>query len=95
MKFAGRLAIAGLSCATVAGCGGPNAANIELRKQNQMLAAQIQKLDQQHEGDLRVIKGLRERQGSVPTLTTTRLADLFTTHSIEFTRFGMAEAAGH
>jgi hypothetical protein len=73
-------------CAIVTGCGGPNAVNIELRRQNQSLAAQVQKLNQQHEGDLRVITGLRERQGSLLTLPTTRLAQLFTTHSIEFGR---------
>jgi hypothetical protein len=84
--FAGRVAIASLGCATFVGCGVPNSVNIELRKQNQQLAAQVQKLDQQHEGDLRVIAGLRERQGSIPTLPTTRLAELFTTHSIEFGR---------
>jgi len=83
-KFAGCLVTAGFGCAIFVGCSVPNAANIELRKQNQTLAAQVQKLDQQHQGDMRVIAGLRERQGSIPTLPTTRLAELFTTHSIEF-----------
>lgn len=86
IKFALRMAIASFGCATLVGCGGPNAANTELRKQNQVLSAKIQELDHQHQGDLRVIAGLRERQGSVPTLPTTRLAELFTTHSIAFTK---------
>jgi len=84
--FSGRQAIASLYCVSLFGCRGPDPANIELRKHNQVLAAQVKSLTQQHDGDLRVIAGLRERNGSIPTLPTTRLAELFTTHSIEFTR---------
>lgn len=86
IKLATKVSIATLGCALGVGCSVPNAANIELRKQNQNLASQIQKLNQQHDGDVRVISGLRERQGSVPTLPTTRLDELFTTHSIVFGR---------
>ena len=68
------------------GCGSPSKANIELRKQNQQLQEQLKQARQFGEADQRVIAGLRDRQGTVPTLPTTRLADLFTTHGLEFTR---------
>ena len=78
------LAGGALFCA--AGCGSPSKANIELRKQIQTLEAQNAQLRQQHAGDERVIAGLRERQGTLPTLPAPRLADLFTTHGIQFSR---------
>ena len=67
-----------------AGCGGPSQANMELRKQNQQLHAQIAKLKNDKQSDQNVIQGLRDRVGTLPTLPTTRLAELFTTHSIRF-----------
>lgn len=68
------------------GCFGPSRANIELRKQNQQLQARVDDLERQTRGDHRVIAGLRDRQGTLPTLPTTRLAQLFTTHGLEFHR---------
>jgi len=80
--------LAALTCCVAGiaaiGCGTPNKANIELRKQNQQLQAEIKTLKKQVEGDQTVIEGLRDRVGTVPTLPTTRLAQLFTTHSIRF-----------
>ena len=84
LKLSAVLAGGALFCAT--GCGSPNRANIELRKQIQALEAQNATLRQQHAGDERVIAGLRERQGTLPTLPTTRLSELFTTHGVQFTR---------
>jgi hypothetical protein len=68
------------------GCGSPSQANIELRKENQQLRQQLAQLTKLHEGDLRTIQGLRDRVGTLPTLPTTRLAELFTTHGIIFGR---------
>ena len=75
-------AIAALAC----GCGNPSRANIELRKQVQQLQAQVSSLHREHEADQRLIHGLRDRQGTLPTLPATRLARLFTTHGLEFGR---------
>ena len=66
------------------GCGAPNQANIELRKQNQQLQSQVAQLQQQTQGDQQIIQGLRDRQGTLPTLPTSRLTELFTAHGIEF-----------
>lgn len=73
-----------LLCAS--GCGAPSRVNIELRKQIQTLSAQNARLQQELAGDQRVIEGLRSREGSLPTLPTARLDQLFTTHGIEFER---------
>lgn len=68
------------------GCGSPNQANIELRKQIQQLQAQVNELQVEHQGDQRTIQGLRDRTGYLPTLSTSRLDQLFTTHGLEFGR---------
>lgn len=68
------------------GCGSPNRANIELRKQIQQLRAQVNQLQVEHQGDQRTIQGLRDRAGYLPTLSTSRLEQLFTTHGLEFSR---------
>jgi hypothetical protein len=84
LKPSAVLAGGALLCA--AGCGAPNRANIELRKQIQTLEAQNARLGQQHAADERVIAGLRDRQGTLPTLPAPRLAELFTTHGLQFGR---------
>jgi hypothetical protein len=71
--------------ATVAGCGTPNPANIELRKKNQALEAQVQTLTAQHDRDTQTIAALRDSRPTIPTLPPGRLAALFTTHGLEFT----------
>lgn len=68
----------------IIGCGSPNQANIELRKQVQSLQTQVNQLQVEHQGDQRVIQGLRDRTGYLPTLSTARLDQLFTTHGLEF-----------
>jgi hypothetical protein len=84
-----------LCCGAVAGslgCGSPSQANIELRKENQQLRQQLSQLKILHEGDQRTIQGLRDRVGTLPTLSTTRLAELFSTHGLTFGRLtGAAE----
>jgi hypothetical protein len=84
-----RISTALLCCGVVAeslGCGSPSQANIELRKENQQLRQQLAQLKTLHEGDQQTIQGLRDRVGTLPTLPTTRLAELFTTHGITFGR---------
>lgn len=84
LRFSAVLAGGALVCA--AGCGSPNRVNIELRKQIQTLQAQDAALRQQHGADERVIAGLQDRQGTIPTLPASRLAGLFTTHGLQFGR---------
>ena len=81
-KLAALVAGAGLGV----GCGAPNKANIELRKQVQSLQSQNAQLRRQHEADQQVIQGLRDRVGVLPTLPATRLAELFTTHGLQLGR---------
>jgi hypothetical protein len=84
IRLSAVLAGGALFCA--AGCGSPSKVNIELRKQTQTLQAENAKLCQEHDADQRVIQGLRDRQGTLPTLPAERLAKLFTTHGIQFGR---------
>jgi hypothetical protein len=70
----------------VLGCGAPNRANIELRKQNQQLQTQVNELQVRTQADQQVIQGLRDRSGVLPTLPSARLAQLFTTHGLAFGR---------
>ncbi|HSI35588.1 MAG TPA: hypothetical protein VK986_18545 [Tepidisphaeraceae bacterium] len=78
------VAIAGL----VGGCGGPNAANIELRKQNQELRDQLETVNRQREADAATIRALETRPASSTTATLphNQLQALFTAHSIELGR---------
>ena len=75
-----------LAALLFAGCGAPNRANIELRKQVQQLQAQVNELQVEHGADQRVIAGLRDRNGTLPTLPSSRLEQLFTTHGLQFGR---------
>jgi hypothetical protein len=81
-----RAALLGGALFLCTGCGNPSAANIELRKQNQQLTEEVQSLKQQQQGAQQVIQGLRQAKGTLPTLPTTRLAKLYTTHGINFNR---------
>ena len=69
----------------LAGCGTPNPANIELRKKNQALEAQVQTLTARHDRDSQTIAALQANRPTIPTLPPDRLAALFTTHGLEFT----------
>ena len=70
----------------VTGCGSPNRANIELRKQVQELQVQVNELQVQRQADHQTIAGLRDRSNTLPTLTAARLDQLFTTGGLEFGR---------
>lgn len=80
-----------LTCLTSAvllctGCGTPNQANIELRKQNQELQERLGQLQRQHDTDANQIAGLQSRIPTEPTLPVDELAKLYTTHGIKFGR---------
>jgi len=81
-----RAALLGGALLFASGCGSPSAANIELRKQNQDLTAEVTRLKTEQQGALQVIQGLRDSKGTVATLPTTRLAKLYTTHGLNFGR---------
>jgi hypothetical protein len=70
------------------GCGGPNKANIVVRKENQELREEIERLKRMHEGDVAMIRALRESRGSatLPALPQDRIEQLFTTHGIQLGR---------
>src|SRR5947209_6128619 len=68
------------------GCGGPNKANIALRKQNQDLTARVDDLKRQHEADVATIVALQQQRGTLATLPQDRLERLFTAHDIRIER---------
>lgn len=68
------------------GCGSPNKANIELRKQNQELRNQIEQLKREKKGDAASVAALESRVGVLPTLPHERLEQLFTTHGLQLGR---------
>jgi hypothetical protein len=72
---------------TSTGCKGPNAANIQLRKQNQELRAKVDDLERRHAADAAQLRAMEQRSGTtVPSLGQDRLDQLFTTHGIELGR---------
>ncbi len=72
-----------LIAGALVGCGKPNLANIELRKENQQLTADlVQAKSERDAGELR-IRGLEAMKDTVPTLPTTRFASLFTAHGFK------------
>jgi hypothetical protein len=75
------MALAGLS-----GCSKPNAANIELRKQNQDLRATIDSLTLERDAAQARIRAEESKTGTLQTLPEDRLAQLFTAHGLCFGR---------
>jgi hypothetical protein len=77
-------------CASAAvlifGCGHPNKANVELRKQNQSLQSELADLKRQHEVDLARIRDLESSAPTVPTLPPERLEKLVTTYGLKVGR---------
>jgi hypothetical protein len=69
-----------------AGCHTPDAANIELRKQNQQLQSSVDDLTAQHNRDAAALAAAEGARPTVPTLPPDRLDRLFTTHGLEFGR---------
>ena len=67
----------------VAGCAGkPNAANIELRKQNETLATDIARLNTELNAREATIKTLEASTPTLPTLPAERLNELYTVHGL-------------
>jgi hypothetical protein len=75
----------GVTIPSLCGCGSPSAANIELRKENQTFESQIATLQAQHTRDVQTIAAAESSRTTVPTLPPERLAQLFTTHGLQFT----------
>jgi outer membrane murein-binding lipoprotein Lpp len=70
----------------VIGCGRPNAANIELRKQIQSLNAHIDHLELRHDADRATIDALQRQGNTVAQLPSDRLDRLFTSSGIKMLR---------
>lgn len=69
------------------GCFGPNKTNVELRKKNQDLQSKVDQLERRHKGDQATIASLQQEKGAVlPTLPTTRMAELFTVTGIDINK---------
>ncbi len=71
----------------VVGCGGkPNAANIQLRRQNEELTSQIFTLEARHKQDQATIKALEGSMPTVPVLPAERMNELFTVADLQLGR---------
>jgi hypothetical protein len=69
--------------AGLVGCGKPNQASIELRKKHQELERRIQTLDAQRRADQATIAALEKDKGTLPTLPSERMDQLFTVAGLE------------
>lgn len=79
----------------VVGCAGPNAANIELRKRNQELGAEVDGLKQQLSAANAQIAGLRSQQaGGPPVISQDALGQIYSAHRIEIGRQTRGTDAG-
>jgi len=67
-----------------AGCGSPNAANIQLRKQNQTLQGQVDQLTDQHHRDMDTLAACQRSHPTTASLSPERLDSLVTTHGLSF-----------
>ncbi|HEV7301411.1 MAG TPA: hypothetical protein VGN72_18760 [Tepidisphaeraceae bacterium] len=79
-------AISGLALITT-GCGGPSAANIALRKENQNLNDRIVELERQHKADTQSLAVLGGAPNTTqPAVNPTRLPELFTVVELKIGR---------
>jgi hypothetical protein len=83
-----------LSSAILTGCGGPNEANIALRKQNAELREKLADAERIHAGDRATIESLQNQRGTLPTLPQNRLEKLFTVHGLAIGRLTTADEKG-
>jgi hypothetical protein len=84
-----RFLMLGALMSTATGCifgGKPSAANIELRKEKQVLTSRVGELEKDVAARDQVIQGLREKWPTIPTLPQERLDKLFTTHGLQVGR---------
>lgn len=76
-----------LACGLVVGCAGkPNAANIELRKQNQALIEQLATLEARHRQDQATIQMYEGGTPTVPVLPAERMNELYTVDDLRLGR---------
>lgn len=73
-------------CLCISGCGSPSRANIVLRKENQTLREENDKLTKQHQADADRIAAMERRNGSTPILSQATVDEVFTTHKVELGR---------
>src|SRR5437667_12659402 len=77
------------------GCKGPNAANIQLRKQNQELRAKVDDLERRHAADAAQLRAMEAGSATtVPSLGQARLDQSFTTPGVELGRLPGADRRG-
>ncbi len=75
------------------GCFGPSRANIQLRKDNDILRTTIARLEGEQKADRARITGLERQATTVPVLPQDRLDRLFTVHGLRFNRLTGGYAA--
>ena len=80
------LLLASVAVGALAGCGSPNAVNVELRRERDKHLAEIASLQDQLAADRARIQALESQTGTLPTLPQARLDALFTTHDIRLGR---------
>ena len=68
------------------GCAKPSGANIELRRQNADLRAEVERLKRLRDGDRATIESLQSDRPTVATLPADRLESLFTVHGLTLGR---------
>jgi hypothetical protein len=76
--------VASLSFAHFGCSGSPSSANILLRKQNQLLSDQVEKLTAQHRRDVETLAACQRSHPTTASLSSDRLEQLFTTHGLTF-----------
>jgi hypothetical protein len=84
------LALCAIVAAALAGCGHPDQANIELRKQKQALESKLETMQRERAADAATIRSLESRATTVPVLPEERLAKLFTVHGLSLGRLTAA-----
>jgi hypothetical protein len=67
----------------IAGCGSPNRANIQLRKEKQALEGKIEDLKLQHDAALARLSAYELQTGALDTLPGERLKQMYTVHKID------------
>ncbi len=70
----------------VVGCGKPNAANIQVRRENQDLRAKVDNLERRQQAYLAQIRAMESQATTVPVLPQARIEPLFTTHGLQIGR---------